>query len=76
MCIRDRVARLRDRVTDDEACRPIIFRTDLSSGHAGRSGRYQVWEDAAWEWAVLLDLMGVDGLNTLKPGGPAQRVQG
>ena len=70
------VARLRDRVTDDEACRPIIFRTDLSSGHAGRSGRYQVWEDAAWEWAVLLDLMGVDGLNTLKPGGPAQRVQG
>lgn len=54
------VARLRDRTNADEARRPIVFRTDSSSGHAGRSGRYQAWEDVAWEWAVMLDLLGVD----------------
>ncbi|HOF63757.1 MAG TPA: S9 family peptidase, partial [Dermatophilaceae bacterium] len=71
------VARLRDRATDDDTRRPIIFRTDLSSGHAGRSGRYQAWEDVAWEWAVLLDLLGVNwdgrlGLGVALTSGPVR----
>ncbi len=53
------VARLRDRVTDDPQ-RPILFRTELAAGHGGRSGRYQVWREVAWEWAVLVDLLGGD----------------
>ncbi len=52
------MARLRDRVTDDPVCRPLLMRTQLTSGHAGRSGRYQAWREIAWEWAVLLDLLG------------------
>jgi oligopeptidase B len=52
------VARLRDRVTDDESRRPVLLRTELGAGHGGRSGRYQVWRDVAWEYAVLLDLLG------------------
>ncbi len=52
------VSRLRDRVTDDPIRRPIILRTELAAGHGGRSGRYQAWAEVAWEWAVLLDLLG------------------
>jgi oligopeptidase B len=52
------MARLRDRVTDDPVCRPLLMRTQLTSGHGGRSGRYQAWREIAWEWAVLLDLLG------------------
>ena len=52
------VARLRDRVTDDPVCRPVLMRTQLTAGHGGRSGRYQAWREIAWEWAVLLDLLG------------------
>jgi oligopeptidase B len=55
------LARLRDRVTDDPVCRPLLMRTQLTSGHAGRSGRYQAWREIAWEWAVLLDLLGAAG---------------
>ena len=52
------MARLRDRVTDDPVCRPLLMRTQLTSGHGGRSGCYQAWREIAWEWAVLLDLLG------------------
>ncbi|MFZ1286541.1 MAG: S9 family peptidase [Candidatus Phosphoribacter sp.] len=52
------VARLRARVTDDPVCRPILMRTQLAAGHGGRSGRYQAWREIAWEWAVLLELLG------------------
>jgi oligopeptidase B len=55
------LARLRDRVTDDPVCRPLLMRTQLTSGHGGRSGRYQAWREIAWEWAVLLDLLGAAG---------------
>jgi len=47
------VARLRSRAVPDEA-RPVLLRTELDSGHAGVSGRYQQWQRVAWEWAVLL----------------------
>lgn len=52
------VAALRERTVraDD---RPILLRTDLTSGHAGASGRYQGWRDEAYELAWLLDQLGV-----------------
>ena len=33
------VARLRDQKTDDN---PILFKTNMDAGHAGKSGRFEV----------------------------------
>ncbi len=52
------VAALRDTVIRDPE-RPILLRTDLTSGHAGASGRYQGWRDEAYELAWLIDQLGV-----------------
>ncbi len=52
------VARLRERPDADEVCRPVLFRTQLRAGHAGVSGRYQLWAEIAWEWAALLGQLG------------------
>ncbi len=52
------VARLRARVTNDPATRPILLRTEMSAGHGGRSGRYDAWREIAWEQAVVLDRIG------------------
>ena len=52
------VARLRATVTNDESERPILLRTEMVAGHGGRSGRYNAWEQLAWEWAFLLDQVG------------------
>ena len=51
------VARLRE-VTAHDADRPVLLRTEMVAGHGGRSGRYDAWEQAAWEWAWLLDRIG------------------
>jgi oligopeptidase B len=53
------VARLRATVTNDPATRPILLRTEMAAGHGGRSGRYAAWEQTAWEWAFVLDELGV-----------------
>lgn len=53
------VARLRATVTNDPATRPILLRTEMVAGHGGRSGRYAAWEQIAWEWAFVLDQLGV-----------------
>jgi len=50
------VARLRDRATSDPERNPILFRTWLTAGHMGQSGRYDAWREAAWELAMLLHL--------------------
>lgn len=34
---------------------PVLLRTELVAGHAGASGRYQAWRDAAFELAWLID---------------------
>jgi oligopeptidase B len=52
------VARLRATVVNDPAKRPILLRTEMTAGHGGRSGRYNAWEQVAWEWAFLLDQAG------------------
>ena len=51
------VARLRE-VTAHDQDRPVLLRTEMVAGHGGRSGRYDAWEQAAWEWAWLLDRIG------------------
>jgi oligopeptidase B len=33
----------------------ILFRTEMAAGHGGRSGRYDLWREWAWETAVLID---------------------
>ncbi len=54
------VARLRETVTQDQAQRPILLRTELVAGHGGRSGRYDAWRDYAFEAAFVLDQLGCD----------------
>lgn len=53
------VARLRETVTNDPAKRPILLRTEMVAGHGGRSGRYDAWHQTAWEWAFLMDQVGI-----------------
>lgn len=58
------VARLRRTVTSDQATplaeggAPVLLRTEMDGGHGGASGRYQGWEDTAWEYAFLLTALG------------------
>ncbi|HET7278772.1 MAG TPA: S9 family peptidase [Dermatophilaceae bacterium] len=52
------VARLRSTLPADPE-RPVLLRTEMVAGHGGRSGRYSAWEQTAWEWAFLLDQVGL-----------------
>ncbi|MDY6055213.1 S9 family peptidase [Micrococcus sp.] len=58
------VAQLRRTVTGDQTAplaeggTPILLRTEMDGGHGGASGRYQGWEDTAWEYAFLLTALG------------------
>lgn len=56
------VARLRE-VTRHSPERPVLLRTEMSAGHGGRSGRYDAWEQTAWEWAWVLDRLGATELT-------------
>lgn len=56
------VQRLRATVTSDSSRRPVLLRTQLIAGHEGRSGRYDVWREYAWELAFLID--------QVSPGSP------
>jgi len=47
------VAKLRELKTDDNL---LLFKTDLSSGHSGASGRYEALKEVAIDFAFLLDL--------------------
>jgi oligopeptidase B len=62
------VAAIRD-VSVRAPGRPVLLKTDLTSGHAGASGRYQGWRDEAYELAWLLDRLGAGQAST--PGAPA-----
>lgn len=71
------VARLRATVTNDEADRPILLRTEMAAGHGGRSGRYAAWEQVAWEWGFVLDQLGATSRlprvhDDERAGGPAE----
>lgn len=50
------VAKLRALKTDHN---PLLLRTDMSSGHGGKSGRLRRYEASAFKYAFLLDLAGI-----------------
>ena len=49
------VAKLRATKTGDSL---VLFRTDMSSGHGGASGRYDRYREVALQYAFLLDRVG------------------
>lgn len=51
------VARLRRMKTDSN---PLLLRIDMSSGHGGASGRFAYLREAAFEYAFLLNAMGIN----------------
>lgn len=51
------VAKLRDTKTDDNL---LLLRTNLGAGHGGASGRYKRLEERAFEFAFLLDRLGIN----------------
>jgi len=52
------VAKLRATKTD---ANPLLLKTRLEAGHGGPSGRYDAYREAAFEFAFLLDVMGLAG---------------
>lgn len=50
------VAKLRDYKTDNNK---LLFKIDMEAGHGGASGRFKRLEDAALNYAFMLDLAGV-----------------
>lgn len=50
------VARLRTRKTDDNL---LLLKTNMGAGHGGASGRYDYLEETGFEYAFLLDQVGV-----------------
>lgn len=55
------VAKLREMKTDD---RPLLLKTDMSSGHFSASDRYKFLKETAFEYAFVLDQ--IDATKTLK----------
>jgi oligopeptidase B len=51
------VAKLRVMNTGDQ---PLLLRTDMAAGHGGASGRFKRFEETAFTYAFLLDLVGVE----------------
>ena len=49
------VAALRHADLEVDEPAQILFRTEMAAGHGGRSGRYDLWRQWAWETAVLID---------------------
>lgn len=49
------VAKLREMKTDNN---PLLLHTDMSSGHGGKSGRFERFRETALEYAFFLDLAG------------------
>jgi oligopeptidase B len=58
------VARLRETATGGG---PILLRTELGAGHAGRSGRYDAWRDEARVLAFVLDRVGLADAEVTGP---------
>ncbi|HUU46257.1 MAG TPA: S9 family peptidase [Acidobacteriota bacterium] len=49
-------AKLRARKTDDNL---LVFKTEMGAGHGGSSGRYDYLKDLAFEYAFILDRLGM-----------------
>lgn len=50
------VAKLRDYKTDDNL---LVFKTNMSAGHSGKTGRYHHLEDTALSYAFFLGIEGI-----------------
>ncbi|MBU3061162.1 S9 family peptidase [Nocardia sp. NEAU-G5] len=50
------VAKLRATATGDAQ---LLLKTEMSAGHGGVSGRYEKWKEVAFEYAWVLDTLGV-----------------
>ena len=50
------VAKLRGLKTD---ANPLLLKCNMDAGHGGASGRYEALREKAYEYAFLLDQMGV-----------------
>lgn len=50
------VAKLRTMKTDDN---PLLLKTNLGAGHGGASGRYDRWREIAFDFAFILDQLGI-----------------
>ena len=50
------VARLREQKTDDNL---LLLKTEMGAGHGGPSGRYGYLEELAFEFAFVLDRLGL-----------------
>ena len=50
------VAKLRAVKTDDNL---VLLKTDMGSGHGGRSGRFAIWYEIAEEYAFILASLGL-----------------
>lgn len=48
---------------DTSPNKPIIMRTEMVAGHGGKSGRYNAWQDTAWELSFLLGQIGASELK-------------
>ena len=54
-------AKLRVLKTDDNL---LLLKTNMGAGHEGASGRYDYLRDLAFEYAFMLNILGVSGLET------------
>ncbi|MCC7053425.1 MAG: S9 family peptidase [Gemmatimonadaceae bacterium] len=52
------VARLRERKTD---ANPLLLRMNMGAGHGGSSGRYERLREIAFDYAFMLDRVGLSG---------------
>jgi oligopeptidase B len=50
------VAKLRTLKTDGN---PLIFKVNMAAGHGGASGRYDAYRDTAFDFAFILNQMGI-----------------
>jgi oligopeptidase B len=51
------VAKLRAMKTDDNR---LLLKTNMEAGHGGASGRYQRYRKIAFQYAFMLDLLGIE----------------
>lgn len=51
------VAKLRALKTDDSR---LLLKTNMEAGHGGASGRYRRYRDVAFQYAFMLDLLGIE----------------
>jgi oligopeptidase B len=50
------VAKLRALKTNDTL---VLLKTNMEAGHSGRTGRFKRYRDTAFQYAFMLDLMGI-----------------